>query len=92
MIFRSIKASIIELMEDRLRAFRSVMTSSQSGAHTLSFKDFRGCGAPDFFGVNDPIIAKWWIANIESAQLTRFCPKGSKVRFATGCLRERARD
>ena len=91
-IFGSIKEGIVELMEDRLRAFRSDMATSQSGSRTLSFKDFRGSGAPDFHGAKDPIAARRWIADIESAQLTSFYPEGSKVRFAAGCLRDRARD
>ena len=86
-IFRSIKEGIIELMEDRLRAFRSDLASGQASTRTLSFKDFRGSGAPDFHGVKDPIAARRWIADIKSAQLTSFCPEGSKVRFAAGCLR-----
>ena len=79
-------------MEDHLRAFRSHMVAGQSGSRPLSFKDFRGCVAPDFHGAKDPIAAKRWIADIESAQLTSFCPEGSKVRYAAGCLRDRARD
>ena len=92
MIFGSIKEGIIELMEGRLKAFRSEYASSLSGARTLSFKDFRGCGAPEFHGVKDPIVARRWITDMESAQLTNFGPKGSKVWYAVGCLRDRARD
>ena len=66
-IFGSIKEGIIELMEDRLKAFRSDMATSQSGPRTLSFNDFRGSGAPDFHGVKDPIAARRWIADTESA-------------------------
>ena len=47
---------------------------------------------PDFHGVKDPIAARRWIVDIESAQMISFCPGGSKVRFATGCLRDRAWD
>nr|KAJ0213173.1 hypothetical protein LSAT_V11C400203150 [Lactuca sativa] len=36
--------------------------------------------------------ARRWIADIKSAQLTSFCPEGSKVCFAASCLRDRARD
>ena len=79
-------------MEDRLRAFRSDMASGQSGIHTLSFKDVRECGVPDFHGVKDPIISRMWIVDIESAQLTSFCHDGAKVRYASGCLRDRAQD
>lgn len=91
-IFRSIKEGIIELMEDHLQAFRSDATSNQSGTRTLSFKDFRGSGAPYFHWVKDPIAARRYIAYIESAQLTSFCPEGSNFLFAAGCLRDRARD
>ena len=66
-IFGSIKEGIIELMEDRLRAFRSDMASSQLGPRTLSFKDFRGSGALNFHGAKDPIVSRRWIADIESA-------------------------
>ena len=38
-IFRSIKEGIIELMEDRLRAFRSDLASGQASTHTLFLKD-----------------------------------------------------
>ena len=58
MIFVSIKEGIIELVEDRLRAFRSDMAIGQSRACILSFKDFKGCGAPDFSGVKDSIAAR----------------------------------
>ena len=58
----------------------------------LSFKDFIGSGAPDFHRVKDPIVTRRWIADIESAQLTSFCLKGSKVHFVVGFLRDRARD
>ena len=77
-----IKEGIIKLMEDLLRAFQSDMASGQSGTCTLSFKDLRGCGAPDFHGVKDPIVAKRWIVEIKSAQLMSFFPEGSKVRYA----------
>ena len=73
-IFGSIKEGIVELMEDHLWLFRSDLVSSQSSTCTLSFKDFRGSGAPDFYGAKDPIAARRWIADIESAQLTSFCP------------------
>ena len=88
----SIKEGIVELMEDRLRAFRSELASSQSGTHTLSFKDFKGSGASDFHVVKGPIAAMRWIEDIESMQLTSFCPEWSKVRFDVGCMRVRVRD
>ena len=64
-IFGSIREGIIKMMEDRLRAFRSDMTPSQSRTRMLSFKDYKGCGAPNFSGVKDPIAARRCIADIE---------------------------
>ena len=58
-IFGSIKEGIVKLMEDHLRAFRSDMATTQSGSHTLYFKDFRGRGAPDFHGAKDPIAVSY---------------------------------
>ena len=63
-------------MEDRLWAFRSDMAFGQAGIQTLFFKDFRGCGAPDFHGVKDPIVARRWIVDMESAQLMSFYLEG----------------
>ena len=68
------------------------MAPGQSGTRTLSFKDFRGCGAPDFSGVKDPIIARRWIIDIEFVQALSFFPKGSKVGFAAGCFKKWAKD
>ena len=87
-MFGSIKEGIMEFMEDRLWIFRVNLVASQSGTRTLSFKDFRGCGAPDFIMVKDPIITWCWIVYIECAQMTSFCHDGSKVRFVARCLRE----
>ena len=53
-IFGSIKESIIKLMEDCLRSFRSEWAFSQLGSHRQSFKEFRGSGKSDFHGVKDP--------------------------------------
>ena len=91
-IFGSIKEGIIELMEDRLRAFRSDMAPSQSSTHTQCFKDFKGCGMPDFHGVKYAMVTRRWITDIEYVQLASFCPEGSKVQYVAVCLRDRARD
>ena len=92
MMFGTIKERINEMMEEHLQAFRADLSVRQYGSHTLIFKDFRGCGAPEFFKVNDPIVARWWISDIECVQMTRFCLEGSKVRFVVGCLRKQAQD
>ena len=57
-MFGLIKEGIFELMEDRLQIFRADPAASQYRSHTLSFKDFRGCGALEFFRAKDPIAAR----------------------------------
>ena len=91
-MFGLIKEGIMELMKDRLRIFIADLTASHSGALTLSFKDFKGCGAPKLFGWRTPIASRHWPADIECAQMMSFCPERSKVRFVAGCMRERAWD
>ena len=42
--------------------------------------------------MKDPIVSKRWIAEMEFAELMSFYLEGSKVRYAAGCLRDRAKD
>lgn len=87
-MFRMIKEGIVEMIEEHFQTFQVKMFVGKHGARTLMFKDCWGCGAPEFFGVKDPNIARRRIANMECAQMTRFYPEGSKVRFVAGFLRE----
>lgn len=82
------KEGIIEKMEEHFQTFQAEMSSGEHGACTLIFKDFWGCRALDFFGVKDPIISRKWILDMESAQMTSFCPEGLNMRFTAGCLSE----
>ena len=38
------------ILDECLGAFRTMVMAATIGAHTLSFRDFRACEAPDFFG------------------------------------------
>lgn len=62
----------------------------QHRVRTLTFWEFKDCGAPKLFGKKDPISSRWWIADIESAQRKSFCPDGPKARFAS-CIFEGSR-
>ena len=53
-IFGTIKEGIMEIMEEQLRSFRAEIVAGQVGAQTPSFREFKACRAPDFFGVKDP--------------------------------------
>ncbi|KAL7587966.1 hypothetical protein Lser_V15G39918 [Lactuca serriola] len=82
----------MEIMEERLRAFKADISASQGEARTSSFREFKACGAPEFSGVRDPIVSKRWVADIENAQRTSSCLEEAKVGFASCMLRDRARD
>ena len=91
-IFGTVKEGMMEIMEERLRAFRADISAGQGGARTPSFREFKACGAPEFSGVRDPIVSRRWVADIENAQRTSSCPEEAKVGFASCMLRDRARD
>lgn len=61
-----IKEKIIELMDERLGAFRTEMVAMVV-ARSLTFRGFRACGAHEFFMKKDPIVTIWWLANMENA-------------------------
>ena len=84
MLFGTIKDGILELMDEWLRTFRDDIVARQIGARTPSFREFKDCGAPNFFRVNDSIASRRWITDMENAQQTSFCPEGEKVGFTDG--------
>ena len=91
-IFDTIKEGIMELLDERLGALRAEIALGQLGARTPSFREFKACGALEFFGAKDPIASHGWITDMENAQRTSFYPKGVKVGSVTCLLRDRARD
>ena len=90
-IFGSVKEVIMENMYELLGTFYTEIMAIV-GDHTLSFHDFHACGAPEFFGEKDPISSKRWLVDIMNAFQIRFFPEGSKVRFASYPLKDRARE
>ena len=89
-IFDIFKEGIMEIMEEPIRYFRTEIAAGQIGARAPSFMEFKACGAPEFFGVRDPITSRCWVADMENAQRTSFCPEAEKVGFASCMLRDRA--
>ena len=90
-IFGSIKEGILEMMDERLSTFRTEM-AAMMGSRTLTFREFRACGAPDYHGARDPIASTRWLADVANAFRTSRCPEGDKVRLASCLLKDRARD
>ncbi|CAH1431387.1 unnamed protein product [Lactuca virosa] len=62
------------------------------GSRTLTFREFRACGAPDYQGARDPIASTRWLADVANAFCTSRCPEGDKVRLASCLLKGRAHD
>ena len=57
MTFGAIKEGIVELLEERLGSFCSNKVAL-IGACSLTFKEFRACGAPDYYRDKDPIASR----------------------------------
>ena len=53
-MFGTIKEGIIELMDERLRYFRVDIVAGQIGARTASLREYKACGALEFFRAKDP--------------------------------------
>ena len=89
MIFGTIKEGIIEILDEHLDTFRTEMVA-MVGARSLTFREFRVCGAPKFFRTKGPIASRWCLADISNAFRTSFRPKGPGARFALCLLEDRA--
>ena len=61
-------------------------------SRTLSFREFRVCGAPDYHGALDPIASTRWLVDVANAFRTSRCPEGDKVRLVSCLLKDKARD
>lgn len=54
------------------RAFRVEMDADQFGARTLTFREFRACGPPEYFRKKGPITRSHWIVDMESVYRMSF--------------------
>lgn len=90
-IFGTVKEGILEILDERLGAFRTKMMALL-GARTLTFREFRAYGAPNYHGARDPIASSRWLADVANAFRTSKCPEGDKVRLASCLLKDRGRD
>ena len=66
MIFGMVKEGILEILHERLGAFRTEMMALL-GVRTLTFREFRACGAPDYHGARDPVASSRWLADVANA-------------------------
>ncbi|KAI3708555.1 hypothetical protein L2E82_37779 [Cichorium intybus] len=55
-----------------------------------SYETFRKCKPNDFFGTDDPIVARNWLTHIEKVFRTSKCVEKDKVEYATNCLHKDA--
>ena len=66
MIFGIVKEGIIEILNERLGLIHIEMVAMM-GAHTLTFREFRACGASDYHGAKDPIASSRWLTDVANA-------------------------
>ena len=60
-IFGTIKEGILEILDERLSAFRTEM-AAMIESRTLTFREFIACGAPDYQGPETPLrIPDGWL-------------------------------
>ena len=78
MIFRTIKDDIMEVLEQSLGSFRSEMVALIR-VHSLTFREFRACGAPEYFREKDPIMSRHWLEDVANAFRTGSCPDRARV-------------
>ena len=62
------------------------------GDRTLTFYEFRACGAPKVFGKKDPIISRRWLAEVGNIFQSSLCHEEAKVRIASCLLKDKDRD
>ena len=89
-IFGTVKEGILESLDERLGAFRTEMMALL-GVRTLTFRDFKACGAPYYHGARVPIASGRWLDDVSNAFRSIQCPEGDKVRLASCLLKDRAR-
>ena len=63
-MFGMIKEGMLEFMEDHLGAFPTELAADQFGPRALTFREFRACGALEFFGKKGPNISRRWVVDI----------------------------
>ena len=74
MIFGTVKEGILEILDERLSSFRSE-TMAFVGMRSLSFREFRACGASDYHGEKDPIGSRRWLVDVANVAPT-VAPRG----------------
>ena len=105
-MFSRIKDEVLAMMDERMAAAVAAGTDDirqrlaavearggdQPRARTVTYRDFSACQPPVFEGLRDPLVSQRWVAEVEGAFRTSFCPDESRVRFAVNLLRGAAKD
>ncbi|KAI3728320.1 hypothetical protein L6452_16954 [Arctium lappa] len=66
------------------------LAPGQKSGKICSYKSFLGCGPPEFFGSDDPIVCVKWIRAVEQAFGSAECGDDQRVRFGAQLLRDAA--
>ena len=77
MIFGTVKEGILEILDERLGAFHAEMMAL-IGVRTLTFWEFRACGAQDYHVARDLIASSRWLAMLPTLFIRASSPKGGR--------------
>ena len=76
-IFGSVKEGILEILDEWLSTFHAEIVALVR-KRSLTFMEFRACGAPDYHEARDPITSNRWLADVANAFRTSCCPLGGQ--------------
>jgi hypothetical protein len=96
-LFAQMKDDLSVMIDQKIEAAFTARDQRAGGCGqgqnwNISYKDFSACQSPLFEGKKDPVTSTRWIAEVEGAFRTSFCPPEAKVRFATNLLRGSGKD
>ncbi|KAI3691633.1 hypothetical protein L6452_31432 [Arctium lappa] len=74
----------------RCKSVRRACCVSSCKPKSCSYKSFLGCGPPEFFGSDDPVVCVKWIRAVEQAFGSSECGDDQRVRFGTQLMRDTA--
>ena len=84
-----------ELEQNRNKGKNKGKKKSKCGAYrkndiVVPFKDFKKCGATEFTGVIDPVVAQLWIENTEKVFRIAHVAKNDETVYASALLTKHA--
>ncbi|KAK9049844.1 hypothetical protein SSX86_031187 [Deinandra increscens subsp. villosa] len=90
-----IQEDLLKTMNEKFDELKGVLLNRGEPEKTkkrCSFNKFMACKPPHYSGEVDPIACHRWITNVEGVFRRTHCEDDDQVSYATGLLRDRAKD